>query len=340
MTPNHHNSSKNHHFPYGIIGCGLIGEKRAAAIKSMGGKLVGVFDHDPARTAKFAERHVCHAFHTAEELVGDNTIRVVLVATPNHTLSAYGELALRHGKHVLLEKPGAVNAASAALLREQSQNLELQVGVGYNHRFHPAIQKAKAMIVEIGELMFLRARYGHGGRLGYDSEWRSNPQLSGGGELIDQGVHLIDLGWWFLGNLRLRHATLTTSFWNMPVEDNCFLALEDELGKKMAWLHASCSEWKNLFSLEIYGRAGKLQIEGLGGSYGPERVTFYAMSPQMGPPLSTTWEFPPSDQSWELELRAFESDIIDGGHRVPRIGHAEKILQITDQIYSSPSCKL
>ena len=80
------------------------------------------------------------------------------------------------------------------------------VRVGYNHRFHPALQKARELVDAgaLGPLMFIRARYGHGGRVGYDREWRADPNLSGGGELIDQGVHLIDLAGWFLGDFHAR----------------------------------------------------------------------------------------------------------------------------------------
>ena len=73
--------------------------------------------------------------------------------------------------------------------------------------------------------MFIRARYGHGGRVGYEKEWRAQPAISGGGELIDQGAHLIDLSRWFLGDLTVDYAAVPTLFWDMPVDDNCFLAL-------------------------------------------------------------------------------------------------------------------
>src|SRR5205823_5892688 len=122
----------------------------------------------------------------------------------------------------------------------------------------------------IGEIMFLRGRYGHGGRIGYDREWRADPQRAGGGELIDQGVHMIDLARCFLGEFEHVTGHAATYFWDMQVDDNAFLLLRTS-EDHAAFLHVSCTEWKNLFSLEIYGRGGKLQIDGLGGSYGVER---------------------------------------------------------------------
>src|SRR5947209_5291111 len=135
--------------------------------------------------------------------------------------------------------------------------------------------------------MYLRARYGHGGRVGYDREWRADPLIAGGGELIDQGVHLIDLSRWYLGAEFARvEGQVSTFFWKMPVDDNAFLTLTTEEGR-IAHLHASCTEWKNLFSFEIYARDAKLHLEGLGGSYGVERLSFYRMRPEMGPPDTT-----------------------------------------------------
>src|SRR5437764_10325665 len=148
--------------------------------------------------------------------------------------------------------------------------------------------------------MFLRARYGQGGRIGYDKEWRADAKLSGGGELIDQGVHLIDLAQWFLGDFSEVSGHAATYFWEMPVDDNAFLNLRTPAGQT-AWLHVSCTEWKNLFSLELYGRNAKLAIDGLGGSYGVERLTLYKMHPEMGPPETTAREYPGGDVSWDRE---------------------------------------
>ncbi len=102
-------------------------------------------------------------------------------------------------------------------------------------------------------------------------------------ELIDQGIHLIDLAGWFLGDFAKVEGHAQTYFWKMPVDDNAFLDLRTAKDQT-AWLHVSCTEWKNLFSFEIYGRDAKLHIQGLGGSYGVERLYHYQMRPEMGPP--------------------------------------------------------
>ena len=154
-------------------------------------------------------------------------------------------------------------------------------------------------------MMFVRARYGHGGRPGYDREWRADPALSGGGELIDQGVHLIDLARWYLREEIVDvRGRVITAYWDMKVEDNAFLTLGTQRGL-VAHLHASCTEWKNLFSFEIYTRNAKLHHEGLGGSYGVERLSHYRMRPEMGPPDTIVHEYPSPDSSWSLEWQDF-----------------------------------
>jgi predicted dehydrogenase len=181
--------------------------------------------------------------------------------------------------------------------------------------------------------MFVRGRYGHGGRLGYDREWRADPARAGGGELIDQGVHLIDLARGVLGEFTTVRGAAHTYFWNMPVEDNAFLLLETARGQT-AWLHVSCTEWKNLFSFEIYGRRGKLVAEGLGGSYGTERLTLYKMLPEMGPPETTGWEFSSRDDSFAVELAEFIDDMELGRAPAAGLGDARAALAVVEAIYA------
>ncbi|MCL2449613.1 MAG: Gfo/Idh/MocA family oxidoreductase, partial [Polyangiaceae bacterium] len=217
-----------------------------------------------------------------------------------------------------------------------AEKTRVAVRVGYNHRFHPAALKAREILdgVRDDPRMFVRARYGHGGRIGYDREWRAVPELSGGGELIDQGVHLIDLARWLMGvELTGVHAEVRTFFWQMPVDDNAFLTLTSDSGN-VAHLHASCTEWKNLFSFEIYTRMHKLHLEGLGGSYGVERLYHYKMRPEMGPPDTMIYEYPGADTSWALEWAAFEAAIDGSGERTAAtLADAAAALRIVDRAY-------
>ena len=118
----------------------------------------------------------------------------------------------------------------------------------------------------------------------------------------------------------------------MPVEDNGFALLKTAKGQ-VAWLHASCTEWKNLFSFEIFGRVGKLQIDGLGGSYGTERLTFYRMLPELGPPETTAWEYPRGDQSWQVELDHWMDCIEHRRRPSGSLGDALAALEIVERLY-------
>ncbi|MBI5689422.1 MAG: Gfo/Idh/MocA family oxidoreductase [Verrucomicrobia bacterium] len=319
---------------FAVIGCGLIGRKRVAAL-GKNPPLLYTCDLDATRAADLARGIAgCTAVTDAARVFSDPRVTAVIISTLNASLAPLALAAVRAGQHVLVEKPGALTAAQLREVGDAATRSGARVRLGYNHRFHPALQRARALIDagELGPLLFLRGRYGHGGRKGYDREWRADPALSGGGELIDQGVHLIDLAGWFLGEFPTVSGHATTYFWDMPVDDNAFLSLRTAAGQT-AWLHVSCTEWKNLFSLEIYGRDAKLAIDGLGGSYGVERLTFYKMLPEMGPPETTAWEFPRGDDSWALETRAFVDDIRLGREPSPGLAEGIRTLEIVEEVY-------
>ncbi len=316
----------------GIVGCGSIGQKRARALASA--QLVACADAQPERATALAR-----AFPSAEStdwpaLVERPDVDVVVVSTTHDVRAEITLAAVRAGKHVLVEKPAARCAAELVPVIEAAELAGVLVRVGFNHRYHPALRKARELCAagELGELMFLRGRYGHGGRPGYEKEWRAIPELSGGGELIDQGVHLVDLARCFLGDFAEVQGFAHTYYWDMPVEDNGFLLLKTE-HQQVAFLHASCTEWKNLFSFEVYGRQGKVEVTGLGGSYGTERIAFYRMLPQMGPPETTIWEYPMADTSWEGEFAEFLEDIRLVRQPAASLLDAHAVLRIIERVY-------
>ncbi|PTY05640.1 LmbZ [Opitutaceae bacterium EW11] len=318
---------------FAIIGCGLIGKKRAANLKNA--RLLYACDLDAARANDLAKLAPgCRAITDFRQALADPQVDAVIVATLNASLAPIAFAAVQSGKHVLVEKPGALNAGQLRKIQAAARKAGVRVRIGYNHRFHPALQKARSLIDTgvVGPLMFIRGRYGHGGRKGYDREWRADPALSGGGELIDQGVHLIDLAGWYLGGFSQVEGHASTTFWDMKVDDNAFLSLRTAAGQT-AWLHVSCTEWKNLFSLEIYGRDAKLAIDGLGGSYGLERLSYYKMLPEMGPPETTIWEYPRGDESWAEETRLFMDDIRLGREPAPGLTEGIATLEIVESIY-------
>jgi predicted dehydrogenase len=314
-----------------IVGCGLIGGKRAAA--APGHEIVAVADPLADRREALARETGAKAFADWRAAL-DVPCDAVIVATSHDQLCAVALATVEAGRHVLIEKPAGRRPEELRPVAEAAERRKLVAKVGFNHRFHPAIMRAKQLADDgaVGPLMFIRGRYGHGGRIGYEKEWRFTRDISGGGELIDQGSHLIDLARHFLGDLKLAYGAAPNYFWGGEVDDNCFLALEGSAGR-IAWLHASWTEWKNQFSFEIMGRNGKLTIDGLGGSYGVERLTYHRMLPQMGPPETTSWEYPFPDRSFADELQNFVAAI--EGREAPNgdIGDAIANLEIVASVY-------
>ena len=319
---------------FAIVGCGLIGQKRAEGIARLGHRTVLAVDRAEDRAVGLAELFGARPatdFRAATEAAD---IDAVVVATPHAELSTIATACLKAGKHVLVEKPAGRNLAEVAAVATAADKANRIVKVGYSHRFHPAMRKARKIVDrgELGPLMFIRGRYGHGGRPGYEKEWRFERAISGGGELVDQGSHLIDLAQWFLGEFTGVTAALRTFFWDAEVEDNAFLMLSTPAGQ-IAWLHASWSEWKNMFSFEIYGRDGKLEINGLGGSYGVESLTFYRMLPRMGPPETTRWEYPFADRSWDAETAEFIAAIHEDRRPIGDATEAVACMSVIERIY-------
>jgi predicted dehydrogenase len=301
----------------GIVGAGQIGAKRAQVIaRDPGAQLIWVADLDGERARALAAQYGSRAGSDWEKFVAAPETDAIVVATIHKWLAPISLAALESGKHVLCEKPLATIPKDAQRLVESAAQHGATLKTGFNHRHHPAVKQAHALAKagEIGDLLFIRCRYGHGGRAGYDKEWRADPTLSGGGQLLDQGIHCLDLFRWFLGEFSDVYAVRPRPFWPMPVEDNVFCTLRTPSGQ-VASLHASWTQWKNLFSFEVFGDNGYLLAEGLGGYYGRERLTFGRRPSCFGVPEERLTEYGGDDCSWQEEWQEFVSAIRD--HRAP-----------------------
>jgi predicted dehydrogenase len=229
------------------------------------------------------------------------------------------------------------NAREAAAMVQAAARYRRILKVGFNHRYHPAVWQAREMAQsgKIGPLMYIRAAYGHGGRPGYDQEWRGNLELAGGGELLDQGVHIVDLCRWFLGEFVQVSGMLGNWFWKIaPLEDNGFALMRTGAGQ-IATLHTSWTQWKNLFRFEVFGQDGYMLVEGLGGSYGTQRLTLGLRRPESGPPDQQTWEFPGPDVSWQAEWHEFKAAIDEEREPLGSGQDGYQAARIIDAIYES-----
>jgi predicted dehydrogenase len=296
--------------------------------------VVACVDSDPELAGRLASEFGASAATDVGEALGHPCVELVVVATPHHSLAPVASAALEAGKHVLVEKPGAASSAEARELEALAARTGKVVRVGYNHRFHPAPRQARELVHAgaIGDLLWVRAVYGHGGRVGYEHEWRATRALAGGGELLDQGSHVIDLLRWVMGELRLEWAATSNLFWSCDVEDDAMLVLCGGDGVR-ALVHATWTQWRNTFRLEICGRDGLLRIDGLGDSYGVERLTHYRMTPEMGPPETTIWEYPQADRSWADEMADLEASIAGDAGDGATLADAVACLRVVEDAY-------
>ena len=339
----------------GIVGCGLIGKRRAQiATQSPADEVIVVADIDKNLSNKLAAEIGCQSTADWQQVTSREDLDIVVIATPNKFLMPSTIAAFESGKHVLCEKPPGRNYLETQAMVTAAEKAGKVLKVGFNHRHHPAIWKAHEVCVQggIGSIMYGRAIYGHGGRPGYDKEWRADADLSGGGELLDQGVHIIDLLRWFVGDFREVVGFVSTFEWglgyfspptmhypppeedNPRLEDNAFAQLRTSAGQ-IAQLHTSWTQWKNRFSFEVFGRDGYVRVEGLGGSYGVEKLEIGKRKMEGGAPDVEILEFPGPDLSWQAEWDEFTSAIQDDRQPLASGGESLGTMKTIAAIYES-----
>jgi predicted dehydrogenase len=297
-----------------IIGAGLQMRRRAQAISETPGdevvEIVGFRDEtDKGITRQFGGEWSTRWRHAVER----EDVDIVLVCTPPHIHADISIAALDAGKHVLCEKPLARTVAEAEAMLEAAKRAGRTLKCGFNHRHHPAVLEARKRFEQgdIGRIITSRCRYGICGRPSHEHEWRADPSRAAGGQFIEQGCHGIDLFRWFMGELV--EATCMTSvgfFHGQPLDDNGIGVFRSADGG-LATLHASLTQWKNLFSLELMGTDGYLLIEGLGGGYGNERL--YAAKRDFDAPFQDlVVEYRGGDSSWRSEWHEFKTAVAEG----------------------------
>ena len=303
----------------GIIGAGLIGRKRAAALKNFDDcRLIVTADVNQNAAASLAKEFSGEIESDWHRVIKRKDVDVIIVATFNKFLAPICIASLRKGKHVLCEKPLGRNTKESEKIIEASTDSDVILKTGFNHRHHPAIYKAKKLVENgaIGNIYYIRCVYGHGGRPGYEKEWRASKDMCGGGELLDQGVHVVDLFRWFLCEFEEVCGQINTFYWNMEVEDNAFAMFRTKK-KQVALMHTSWTQWKNKFRFEVFGEKGYLIVDGLGGSYGNEKLIIGKRKKKNstqkqyegGPPEEEVIEFLGPDISWIEEWKEFVSAI-------------------------------
>ncbi|GIL18210.1 MAG: oxidoreductase [Oligoflexia bacterium] len=319
----------------GLIGCGVIGQRRVQNLPP-NAKLTSVFDTDTAKAKQIADAHGATIATSAEDMLSTGQVDGVIVAAINSVLVPTMKLAKKYKVPVLVEKPAARSYSELKSLDPSQGDI---IKIGFNHRFHPAyLDILKELKNNPNDpIMYIRANYGNGSRLGFEKEWRANVELSGGGELLDQGVHLLDLATNILPELEVKTAWVRTHYWDMNVDDSAWATLSTPQGQTFS-MHVSSCEWKNEFRFEVYTRNRKYQWVGLGRSYGPETLNIYKMKPEMGPPDIEERKYPNEDHSWLNENQNFlkaikNEEAIFGGFKdaVRCLKHVENMYKISKQ---------
>lgn len=344
----------------GIVGLGLVGKKRVESIISnnQDSEIIAICDVDISKAKALAGNYKFDVYQDWKNIVNNKEINAVVVSTPNKYLKEISLEALEKNKNVLCEKPIGRNLEEAQEIYLMSVVKKRTLKTGFNHRHHPAIKEAKSLVDkgEIGNIYFIRCIYGHGGRPGYEKEWRASKNLCGGGELLDQGVHVVDIFRWFLGDFDEVYGHIDTFYWNIEVEDNAFAMFRTKNGQ-VAVMHTSWTQWKNKFLFEVFGEKGYLIVEGLGGSYGVEKLIVGKRKMKIGnrkleienwkskvgsqvryldgPPEEEIIDFPGPDISWIEEWKEFISAIKE--NREPLGSGYDGVManKLIDAIYQS-----
>jgi len=266
------------------------------------------------------------------------------ICTPNHVTAQLCVEALRRVGRVFCEKPPGRNWEEFSRIAEAAARAPGHTLVfGFNHRLHPCIEAARALIGEggLGDILYLKGTYGKSGGARYRENWRNNPEIAGGGILLDQGIHMLDLFHLFLGELSVVEAVLTDGFWGCGLEDNAFVLLRSERGVP-AFLHSSATLWKHTFRVEIGCRDGYVMASGLlskTGSYGREQLVigrrqFEDEALALGNPREEIIQFD-RDESWEREVHEFLTAAKDGRPAAHgTLEDARRVMQVVRDVYA------
>ena len=270
----------------------------------------------------------------------DSDIDVLVVAMSNDMTAKVTEAALRAGKHVLCEKPPARNLQEfLPVVQSYVEHPTVKVMYGFNHRHHDSVREAQHIIGSgiLGDLISMRGIYGKSQIITFDqSDWRTQREIAGGGVLLDQGIHMVDLMRLFAGHFHYVESIVSNSFWNFDVEDNAYALLRSESGV-VAMLHSSATQWRHRFSLDINLEKGAVQLSGLltgSKSYGDETLTVIDKSqPRHGEPWEKTTRFT-ADPSWQREVDLF-IDAISSNSSIETGGVADALetLALVQGIY-------
>jgi len=322
-----------------IIGYGKMGRIRAKALEESGrASIVGVYDTQTINDCPY------RIYPSEEAALEDPKVEAVFVATPNYRTVPLCKAALAAGKHVFSEKPPATNTAGVKEVRAVEACSGKTLMYGFNHRHHQSIQMMKAIIDsgDLGRILWMRGRYGKEVDNSFFQDWRAKKELAGGGIMLDQGIHMLDLFLYLGGGFDEVQAMVSNLYWKIDgIEDNVFANFRSSKTGICASLHSTMTQWRYLFSLEVFLESGALILNGLktsSGAYGDENLAIKRNQVRLGRGTFDEEEqiqFP-TDHSSESEIKQFLDCIerqmpVDFGNSAD----AEELMHLIDRIYAS-----
>jgi 1,5-anhydro-D-fructose reductase (1,5-anhydro-D-mannitol-forming) len=323
----------------GIIGYGKMGKIRHEAIRDAGGAEVVAVSETYLKETTANLPNI-----QPDEMIGDSSIDAIVICTPNHLNAPLTLRSLNAGKHVFCEKPPSFNAADMEKVREAEHSSGgKKLMYGFNHRHHDSVIRMKELTDQgvFGKILWMRGRYGKSVTDDYFKQWRAKRDLAGGGILIDQGIHMLDLFMYLGGDFDVVKAEISNLYWKLEVEDNAFVILKNSGSGLVASLHSTMSQWRHLFSLEVFLEKGYMVLNGLltaSKSYG-EEVLSIAKNRSAAPAAS--WEDETRtpyliDNSWRYEMEHFFNAIRTGEPvRIGNSSDALSLMRIIDEIYKN-----
>lgn len=316
----------------GIIGFGKIGKIRANSIKNLRPN-AGILYYDP-----FVDGSV----GKVEDITNNPNIDIVIICTPNNSHKSFTIQSLKNNKHVFCEKPPVMNLCEMEDVIESEKLTDRKLMYGFNHRHRESVRKIKEIVGSeiFGKVLWMRGRYGKEVGKDFYTDWRSKKEMAGGGIFLDQGIHMLDLFLYLVEDFDEVKAIVSNLYWKLDVEDNVFAIFKNSQTGVVASLHSTMTQWRFLFSLEIFLEKGSLILNGLktpSENYGQEVLTI--TKNRTSAPVAA-WDDEEQitynvDNSWDNEMSVF-LDCIENDAPVSICGSRDafKIMNIVDKIYS------
>tara|TARA_Y100000034_G_scaffold130981_1_gene190718 strand:+ start:1677 stop:2678 length:1002 start_codon:yes stop_codon:yes gene_type:complete len=292
----------------GIIGYGKMGTIRHNALKSRSDVSVDAIYEENSTIEVPGGKRVS----SPSDVLDNTDIDAVFVCTPNVFNMPYTKRSLMNSKHVFCEKPPAFTPAEVADIIDVETSSGKKLMYGFNHRHHESIRKIRELIDHntFGKVLWMRGRYGKSVDEAFYSSWRAKKTMSGGGIFLDQGIHMLDLFMHLSGDFDVVKSIVSNVYWDLEIEDNVFAIFENSKTKVSASLHSTMTQWRHLFSLEIFLEKGYITLNGLktpSGAYGAEELSI-AENRTTAPAAKLTKKEVITyniDSSWQSEIDHF-----------------------------------